>query len=579
MGYHVRVNGTVVDKNVLVAFTIRGGRNSIDTQPSASGASLTFWARNDPMTWLRADAQLTVTIDPPTGLRDLYPATIWTGTVADIERSVTRTKTRTGTTIDHIARISATGELARLGRIVIGDTPWPKELDGPRMARIIKDAGYPVQDPDPATQMCTDPAIWVKPGTPGGSWYTDGTPTDVVITHTPGTLTFKSPFVTRTWDNIDKSWSWDSTDPKQIWTGQRSYNTLNYHTPISVRGKFRLGMLVTFATASPVTIYAWSAVRPADANIGNPKAKSTIVAVPEISAGGTVLISPVVDIPDDHRAVTFRINTYATTTYRWVGVYQPTCDPGTVNLIPRDVDRQPATQPADTAAKSAGGVLSESRYGTPVYADAYRRTAGTTPDVVIPASAISGAALRRETSAERINRQTVTYGEAGESEQPSLTIDHAWSIDEYGEYSDRRTTDLATLEEAATFAINRINNRDRVTANWDALPVLLDSLDEYTVYRLLTARHGAQIKITGLDAAAYGMTTWLGFLEAFTLTTKRRKQSATDRTGDVLTLRLSDLRDTAQLFAWQDLAADLTWLDLDPDYIWNDATDTAKRKV
>ena len=50
-------------------------------------------------------------------------------------------------------RVIAVGDLARTGRRPIGDVPWPQELDGARVSRIMSLAGFPL-DPllsDPGT--------------------------------------------------------------------------------------------------------------------------------------------------------------------------------------------------------------------------------------------------------------------------------------------------------------------------------------------------------------------------------------------------------------------------------------------
>jgi len=124
-----------VECEVLRA-NLRHGRDDATTQPVASAATLELVGILPPEAVMGApiilDAELA-------GIRHRR----FTGRISDISIAWEGEQA--------LATIIAVSDLAITGRRVIGDTPWPAELDGQRVNRVLTLAGFP---PDP---IRTDP--------------------------------------------------------------------------------------------------------------------------------------------------------------------------------------------------------------------------------------------------------------------------------------------------------------------------------------------------------------------------------------------------------------------------------------
>jgi hypothetical protein len=123
------------------------GRADTTAQPVASAATISLDLTGDELPGeAEIGAPVTITTDLGAG-----PVTRFSGRVTDL--SLGWVDTGTDTPVSGIAQIMAVGRLADLGRRVIGDEPWPAELDGARVARALALAGVtldPVQS-DPGT--------------------------------------------------------------------------------------------------------------------------------------------------------------------------------------------------------------------------------------------------------------------------------------------------------------------------------------------------------------------------------------------------------------------------------------------
>lgn len=123
--------------------SIRHGRSDADAQPDASTCTVSLYA--DALGALpKVGDALAVTLGS-TAATYLYPLygqadvawagarTRFTGTVTD----VTAAPGAAGVTGPGLLTVVAVGASARLGRLTVGDTPWPAETDGARAGRIL----------------------------------------------------------------------------------------------------------------------------------------------------------------------------------------------------------------------------------------------------------------------------------------------------------------------------------------------------------------------------------------------------------------------------------------------------------
>lgn len=124
----VTINNLAVEARVLEGVTIRYGRDRIDDTVPASSCSLQLFAANEDQ--------------PAISLRDLVVVkvdgtTVFRGKVTDRQIDVPFIdSSRIGT----IQSVIAIGALSELGRILVGTSTYPSELDGARVSRILTEA-------------------------------------------------------------------------------------------------------------------------------------------------------------------------------------------------------------------------------------------------------------------------------------------------------------------------------------------------------------------------------------------------------------------------------------------------------
>ena len=127
-------------------------------------------------------------------------------------------------------------------------------------------------------------------------------------------------------------------------------------------------------------------------------------------------------------------------------------DPGTVQVIPRDIDSQPALEVAQETASSAGGMVWQTRDGLVRYADADHRR-GLLPTLKLDACDVLVTPTWRRTTEGLINQVSVIYGVEPEGgERPSYSASNEQSIARYGRYELSTTTELAELPDAYSVA-------------------------------------------------------------------------------------------------------------------------------
>jgi hypothetical protein len=136
--------GPPVDISCLIdQVKITHGRDAVDGQPVASTATfeLSFDTTTDD---LPAAADIGATLIVTTVLDDDSEHIRFTGDITDLVAGWEDAGPDTPNSA--VMQIIAAGPLAGLGRRVVGNSPWPQELDGARVKRVL-DAAAVVTDP------------------------------------------------------------------------------------------------------------------------------------------------------------------------------------------------------------------------------------------------------------------------------------------------------------------------------------------------------------------------------------------------------------------------------------------------
>lgn len=169
-----------VDLSCLVDdVSVIHGRDDTESQPTASSATVNMSQDVFPAAVDIGDT-LTVTTSLPGGTESVR----FTGKISDIVYGWEDEGEETPNS--PVGQIIATGTLADLGRRIVGDVPFPQELDGARVARIMTAAGVPLNpaysDPgavqilarDIDSQPALDTAQAVAGDARGVLWQTRG---------------------------------------------------------------------------------------------------------------------------------------------------------------------------------------------------------------------------------------------------------------------------------------------------------------------------------------------------------------------------------------------------------------------
>lgn len=138
----VTLGGAVVPSTAVGTITLRHGRANVDSQPDAATATVTMRSTALGALPVMGDGlavELGADAASWLGLAGAaFDAARWrfVGKVTDVLAAPDSVVTGPAT-----VTVVAVGSKAPLGRIVVGDTPWPVESDGARAARILALAG------------------------------------------------------------------------------------------------------------------------------------------------------------------------------------------------------------------------------------------------------------------------------------------------------------------------------------------------------------------------------------------------------------------------------------------------------
>ena len=244
-------------------------------------------------------------------------------------------------------------------------------------------------------------------------------------------------------------------------------------------------------------------------------------------------------------------------------------DPGTVAILPRDIDSQTALDLAQEVASDAGGIVWATAAGDIRYADAVHRR-NIAPALELDACDILVTPTWRRTTEGMVNAVSIGYGvapEAGEDgeggggEAPRYVARRDDSIDKWGEFGLSTTTQLADAADAAAMGdLLLTQNHDPV---WilGALPVAVADLDAADTATLLALETNDLIAVTGMPAAGALPTSTALWVEGWTETLAWEVHE--------LELVVSGYCRTAPPPRWDDLNPAMTW-DTAPG-TWDDA--------
>jgi hypothetical protein len=239
-------------------------------------------------------------------------------------------------------------------------------------------------------------------------------------------------------------------------------------------------------------------------------------------------------------------------------------DPGTVQILARDIDAQSALDVAHGTAQSAGGLVWQTRSGDIRYADAdHRRGIPATLDLDACDVLVTPTWARNLDGL--VNAVAIGYGTAPEGgEQPTYAATDATSISRWGRYGFAFTSELAALADAQAMA-NLLLTRNTSPA-WvmAALPVDLAGLSADATTQLLNLDMHGLARLTGLPSLGTAPTTAHLWVEGWT---ERLAFGVHD-----IELAVSDYCRTAPPPRWDDLSAAWTWDTVDPALTWNATT-------
>jgi hypothetical protein len=237
-------------------------------------------------------------------------------------------------------------------------------------------------------------------------------------------------------------------------------------------------------------------------------------------------------------------------------------DPGTVQIVPRDVDTQPALEVAQATAESAGGLVWHTRSGEIRYADAVHRR-GIQPSLALDACDLLVSPNWRRSTEGLLNRVSIGYGVTpDEGEQPRYIADRPESVVKYGRYELSTATELALAADAAAMGDLLLTRNSAPVWVLSDLPVAVKDLDLDQTINLLALDVGSLVDVTGLPTAGTVPTSAALWVEGW---------DETLRWGDhEITLTVSGFCRTAPAPRWNDVDPAMTW-DTAPG-TWDDAS-------
>lgn len=240
-------------------------------------------------------------------------------------------------------------------------------------------------------------------------------------------------------------------------------------------------------------------------------------------------------------------------------------DPGTVEVLARDVDRQPAARLLDDLAADTGGTLVELRDGTLVWHDAEHRQGVASSVELTAANVLRESAEAAQKLGGTVNDVELGYGPlVGGQQLDSVRWTDSASRDRFGPFSTPpRTTQLLDEADADALAYRIVGTSSVPRWNQPGLAVELLSgggtVDAAQRRKLLQLQQGDLLTVAGFPAAGPFRRARL-WAEGWT--------EEVSRTHWRLSIVGSDYGRGGPAPRWADVASDLTWADVDPDVTW-----------
>ena len=239
-------------------------------------------------------------------------------------------------------------------------------------------------------------------------------------------------------------------------------------------------------------------------------------------------------------------------------------DPGTVQVIPRDVDARAALEVATDTAVSAGGLIWETRAGDIRYADAVHRR-GAAVALELDACDILVTPTWARNTGGLVNDLSIAYGvtPAGGGERPTYRASNPASSGRYGRYEYSATVELADLVDVTAAANLILVQNGRPVWLLQALPIDVAGLDETETATLLALDMHGLLRVTGLPTTGQTPVNVVAWVEGWTETLAWGVHD--------LELWVSDYCRTSPPPRWNDVPPETTWDTVPPATTWDSA--------
>jgi hypothetical protein len=256
-------------------------------------------------------------------------------------------------------------------------------------------------------------------------------------------------------------------------------------------------------------------------------------------------------------------NDFTTETWANYGVQGiDTIDPGRYEVLARPAEVEQAYELTDTTQQSGLGYL----YDTPDfeigYADAERRSANYTTNLIeLDANLVNADIQTRLQTADIVNSVVIRY------DDPVLEVvaQNDTSINNYGLLEEIRATILAETVDATEQATNFVNYRGTPKVSLEAVSVNLAHSDMTNTVRddLLAVTMDSLLYLDNIPVGLIVEGYFEGFVEGWTWTLGRKNleltMSVSNSIYSTLDVQWEDYNDSIQ---WQNLANDYRWLDV-----------------
>lgn len=242
-------------------------------------------------------------------------------------------------------------------------------------------------------------------------------------------------------------------------------------------------------------------------------------------------------------------------------------DSGTVEVLPRDVDRQPALRLLDELAQDTGGELVELRGGELVWHDADHAAAALTAATLTASEVLSSTRAEQDLDG-LVNSFTVGYG--SDDPQDSVTVEDPDSIAAHGPASASLSTQLVSEADASLYATAMVSRF--AVPRWRLSQLDVDLIRYDGTAGISPAQAAVLLALEQADLLVVRDFPVGGPFAAARLLLEGWTEHVS-RNGWRLGLNVSD-RDLALPGpTWEQLPPTLAWSDIAPTDTWLDLTD------